>query len=105
MKRGLNMRKYKFICPVCNHDTLMVKYEAKYVYSYLLDSDAPGLINTEELLPFMYDMRDQTESKQYIECTECGALFPCIFTEADKGINFSALKKAIDQNNREKWCR
>ncbi len=76
-----------YVCPACNSSSLMVKYEAKYIYSYNVDSDAPGLKNSEEFLPFLYDKREQQEAKQYIECNTCGAQYPCFFTEGNKGID------------------
>jgi transcription elongation factor Elf1 len=84
-----------FTCPACNGKTLVAKYEAKYVYSYIIDDDAPGLKNTEEFLPFLYDNREQKEARQYIECSVCGAQFPCYFSEGNKGIDFKVFQKAV----------
>lgn len=81
-------------CPKCSKDPLVVKYEAKYVYSYIMDKDAPGLNNSSELLPFMFDKREQTEARQYVECSVCKAQFPFILNENYK-VNFMDLAEAI----------
>jgi hypothetical protein len=73
----------------------MIRYEATYVYSYFIDSDAPGLKNDREFLPFMFDNREQKDSKQYIECNSCMTKFPCFFNEWDNGIGFADLQKAV----------
>lgn len=89
------MGNKSFVCPACGSQKLMAKYEAKYVYSYIIDSDSPGTLNTEEFYPFLYDRRDQTESKQYVECNRCGAQYPCTFTTDNKGIESKVLEQAI----------
>lgn len=73
----------------------MAKYEAKYVYSYIINSDSPGILNTDEFFPFLYDRRDQTESKQFVECSECGTQYPCSFTTDNKGIDSKVLEQTI----------
>jgi len=80
MENGF-MKNNKNICPACSSTALSVKYEAKYIYTYKLDSNAPGLKNDEEFLPFLYDKRDQLEARQYIECDVCKTQFPCFFNE------------------------
>ncbi|MCX7922977.1 MAG: hypothetical protein N3B21_13340 [Clostridia bacterium] len=87
------------ICPVCNSNKLIAKYEATYIYSYIIDSDAPGLKNTEEFLPYLFDTREQKEAKQYVECGTCGAQYPCYFTEGNKGIDFSLLQRAAHSDH------
>lgn len=82
-------------CTICNGNQLMVKYEAKYVYSYTIDEDSPGLKNTEEFLPFLYDDRKQTEAIQYIECNTCNMKYPVISTHGSRGIDFKDLLVAI----------
>ena len=91
----------KLLCPTCNSNKLSIKYEAKYVYSYMIDNDAPGLRNKEELLPFMYDKREQTQSRQYIECSVCGTQYPCFISQWNEGINFKVLQQALGQHNIE----
>jgi ssDNA-binding Zn-finger/Zn-ribbon topoisomerase 1 len=84
------------VCPVCNGDQLILKYVATYEYSYIIDSNAPGLNNTKELLPHMYDNREQKENRQYIECSTCGTNYPCYFNKWTEIINGRAIQKAID---------
>lgn len=62
-------------CPICKSKDLYLKHEASYVYSYILDSDAPGMKNTEIYSPFLYDRREQTESFEYVECEKCKTRF------------------------------
>lgn len=66
----------KYTCPVCKSNNLYLKHEASYVYSYILDSDAPGSKNTEIFSPFLYDRREQTSSSEYVECNNCKAKYP-----------------------------
>lgn len=83
-------------CPACKSSELTAKYEAKYIYSYKIDSDAPGMKNTEEFLPFLYDKREQQEARQYIECDICGTQYPCFFTEGNRGIDAKMLQNAVN---------
>jgi hypothetical protein len=76
-----------------------MKYEATYVYSYFIDSDAPGLSNTEEFLPYMFDNREQKETKQYLECNTCGSVYKCYFNIWDKKIDIKDLQAAIDSGS------
>lgn len=73
------MSKSKYICPICNGSDLELKHEASYVYSYLLDSDAPGTKNSDVFLSYLYDRREQTESREYIQCNHCGTHFSTKF--------------------------
>lgn len=82
-------------CPVCNKGSFVAKYEATYIYSYELDSDAPGKENRDEFLPFLFDRRDIKDAKQYVECVNCGSKFPCNFNESDHGVLITILQKAI----------
>lgn len=84
------------VCPVCNDDNLILKYEATYEYSYIIDSNAPGLNNTQELLPYMYDTREQKDAKQYIHCGTCGTNFPCYFDKWTEGINAETIQKVLN---------
>lgn len=85
----------RVICPVCNNRHLILKYEATYEYSYIIDSNAPGLSNTKELLPYMYDSREQKDAKQYIECQTCRTHYPCYFDKWTEGITTETIQKAI----------
>jgi len=77
-----------------------MKYEAAYVYSYVIDSDSPGMKNKEEFLPFLFDKREQKAIDQYIECDICHAKYPCYFNQLNEGINTEVLKKVIHSSNR-----
>lgn len=73
------MENNNYICPVCSSNDLTLRYEASYVYSYVIDKDAPGLKNSEEFLSFLYDKREQKDSRTYIECNKCGTQYPYTF--------------------------
>jgi DNA-directed RNA polymerase subunit RPC12/RpoP len=81
-------------CPVCGSRKLAMKYEAKYVYTYVIDDDAPGLKNDTEFLPFLFDKREQTEANQYIQCSSCGAVLPCYYSQANEGFDFGSVDPA-----------
>lgn len=92
------MSENRLLCPVCNNSNFLIKYEATYVYSYIIDSDAPGLRNKNEFLPFMFDNREQKDTKQFVECITCGSKFRCYFNQWDNKIGFKALQEAISQH-------
>ena len=71
------MSSEHYTCPVCKSKELYFKHEASYVYSYVLDSDAPGMKNDEIFSPFLYDRREQTGSIEYVECDNCKTRFQC----------------------------
>lgn len=74
-----NRLKYtskKYQCPLCEGKELIMRYEAGYVYSYVIDNDAPGLMNSDEFLSYLYDKRELKEARTYIECSKCGSQFP-----------------------------
>ncbi len=70
------MKEIEYKCPICNGSDLTLKHEASYVYSYKIDSDNPGLRNSEEFLSYQYDKRENTSNREYIECNQCGTQFP-----------------------------
>ena len=70
------MENTKYQCPVCSSRALTLRYEASYIYSYVINSDAPGLNNTEEFQSYLYDKREQKDSRTYIECNHCGTQYP-----------------------------
>lgn len=85
----------KITCPQCGSNDLIAKFQASYVYSYRIDNDAPGSENDDEFLPFLFDNREKTDSKEYLECNNCKTKFPCDFNEGTKGISMTILQKAI----------
>jgi 5-methylcytosine-specific restriction endonuclease McrA len=70
------MKKNHYQCLVCDSTDLTLHHEASYVYSYIIDSDAPGLKNTDEFLSFLYDKREQKDTRTYIMCNSCGTQYP-----------------------------
>jgi len=85
----------KIVCPFCNSQKFVAKYEATYIYSYILDSDALGRKNEDEFLPFLFENREKKEDTQYLECSNCGSKFPCNFGPGENGIDFTILQKAV----------
>jgi hypothetical protein len=73
------MKDNEYKCPICNGSDLTLRHEASYVYSYKIDSDKPGLLNSDVFLSYQYDKRENTNSRNYIECNQCGTQFPCNF--------------------------
>lgn len=65
-----------YACPICHSKDLTLRHEASYVYSYVIDSDAPGLKNNDEFHSYLYDKREQREDRSYIECNQCGTQYP-----------------------------
>ena len=90
------------VCPVCNDNHLVLKYEATYEYSYTLDSNAPGHNNTKELLPYMYDSREQKDAKQYLECSTCKTQYPCYFGKWTDGITAKQIQNALSSERIQK---
>lgn len=86
-------------CPKCNNNNFLAKYEATYVYSYKLDTD--NFKDEKETLPFMFDNREQSHTKQYIECQHCKEKFPCSFNQGSNEVNFTIVKKAIRSPHKE----
>ena len=91
------MEEWKSVCPVCGSSSLMLKYEASYVYSYAIDSNAPGTLNINEFLPFMYDSREQKDTKQYIECSKCSTRIPCYFHEQNNRLDSKSIERVLNQ--------
>ncbi len=87
------------VCPICNNNEFQIKYEATYVYSYNIDSDAPGQKNHEEFLPFLFDNREQKDTKQFLECNSCGTQYRCYFNQWDDKISIKDLQSAISTYN------
>ncbi len=88
------------VCPQCHQSNFVVKYEASHVYSYIVDSDAPGRKNRDEFLSFLFDKRELTKSDQYVECQSCGAKFPCSFNVWNNETSRKELQSAIDNNTK-----
>ena len=85
------------VCPNCHNNRFVVKYEASHIYSYVVDSDAPGRKNNEEFLSFLYDNRELTQSDQYLECQSCGVKFPCSIHIWNNHTSRKELQEAINK--------
>ncbi len=86
------------LCPNCLQGQLMLKYEATYVYSYLLDSSTPGTRNKNEFLSFQYDKREKVEEAQFIKCEKCGYQVPCVFSPENNQIDIKQISDSLRLN-------
>ena len=84
------------ICPKCNSTNFKVKREATYLYAYKLDTPVNKTQSIEEDgLPFLFDYREQLDNKEYLECEECHAKYPCDLQGDNPKIHLTILQKAI----------
>ena len=84
------------ICPKCNGKNFEVKHEATYLYTYKIDTVNTNIDDEEsENLPFLFDNREQTCFKEYIECNQCGTKYPCSFDKDNQTIDLTIMRKAI----------
>ncbi|NLZ48052.1 MAG: hypothetical protein GX895_04560 [Clostridiales bacterium] len=83
-------------CPRCNSKEFEIKRKVTYIYTYKIniDSNDENLDKTEEL-PFLFDNREKTESKEYLLCKTCKNKYPINLEEEGSKINFTILRKAI----------
>lgn len=90
------------VCPKCNSKNFEIKHEATFLYTYKID-----VINSNvdeegsENLPFLFDNREQTCFKEYIECSTCGNRYPCSIDSENQTIDLTIMKKAIRADNVE----
>lgn len=86
------MAEHRYTCPICRSSNLTLRYEASYIYSYIIDDNAPGLSNSEEFLSFQYDKREQKDNRSFIECNQCKSQYPSTFLQdvlkADKSNDY-----------------
>ena len=87
-------------CPKCNGKNFEIKHEATFLYTYKIDM-MNGNIDEEENLPFLFDNREQTCFKEYIECSKCGVKYPCTINKEKQTIDLTIMKKAIRADNVE----
>ena len=85
--------KKSLICTNCSGSQFTVKRIATYLYSYNLES------KDSEALPFLFDNRELVQSREYLQCEQCGAKFPCVLDEQNKTINFTIEQKAVRANH------
>lgn len=89
-------------CPRCNNKNFEIKHEATYLYTYKIDSiNANTHDNESENLPFLFDNRQQTSFKEYIECNKCGIRYPCSINTENQTIDLTIMRKAIRADNVE----
>ncbi|WAG59681.1 hypothetical protein [Clostridium estertheticum] len=88
------------ICPKCNGKNFEIKHEATFLYTYKIDIVNASIDNEEsENLPFLFDNREQTSFKEFIECDNCGTKYPCSFDKYNQTIDLTIMKKAIRADN------
>jgi len=86
------------VCPKCNSKNFEIKHEATYLYTYKIDTLNVNVnVDDEELenLPFLFDNREQTCFKEFIECNQCGTKYPCSFNKENQTVDLTIMKKAI----------
>lgn len=83
-------------CTKCEGVHFEIKRMATYLYTYKLNTPLTEEWSKEnEPLPFLFDNRELISSKEYLECKECGAQFPCDLYSKDTKVHFTILQKAI----------
>ena len=88
------------ICPKCKGKNFEIKHEATFLYTYKIDT-LNGNVDEDENLPFLFDNREQTCFKEYIECSKCGVKYPCAINKENQTIDLTIMKKAIKSDNVE----
>jgi DNA-directed RNA polymerase subunit RPC12/RpoP len=88
------------VCPKCNNKNFEMKHEATYRYTYKIDTASENIDDEQsENLPFLFENREQTCFKEYIECDHCGVRFPCSFDKDSQTIDLTIMRKAIRADN------
>ncbi|MGH4121365.1 MAG: hypothetical protein ACREV6_00195 [Clostridium sp.] len=87
-------------CPKCNSKNFEIKHEATFLYTYKIDTVNQNIEEEgPENLPFLFDNREQTCFKEYIECSTCGTKYPCSIDKDSQTIGLTIMKKAIRADN------
>jgi len=90
------------ICPKCNSKNFEIKHQATYLYTYKIDTTSWNTDDVEsQNLPFLFDNREQTCFKEYIECNNCGVRYPCSIDTNNQTIDLTIMRKAIRADNIE----
>ncbi|MCM1988632.1 hypothetical protein [Oceanirhabdus seepicola] len=88
--------KKSLVCNKCNGNHFVMKREATYLYTYKVDTPiTQKWSESKENLPFLFDNREKVGDKDYLECEECGAKYPCDLDNGDVNIQFTIEQKAI----------
>lgn len=83
-------------CPDCNSSHFKIRREAAYLYTYTLDTlNEKDESESDESLPFLFDNREKIDSREYLECENCGAKFPCHLDELNNKIHLTIVQKAL----------
>ena len=84
------------ICNKCNGNHFVMKREATYLYTYKLDTPiTQNWSDGKENLPFLFDNREKVGDKDYLECEECGAKYPCNLDGGGTSVRVTIEQKAI----------
>lgn len=81
--------KEPLICTNCSGSHFTLKRIATYLYNYDLEN------MNSEALPFLFDNRELMQSREYLQCEQCGAEFPCTLDERNSTINLTIERKAV----------
>ena len=80
-------------CPKCQNKELIIRREVSYVYSYKIDTDEESIESKLQEYPYLFYNREILDSKDYIQCSKCGAQFPFSFGDNPKESKMTILKK------------
>lgn len=90
-------------CPKCHGSYFQLKREATYLYTYELNSpESQKWVNDTEVLPYLFDNREQVDEKKYLTCMTCGSSYPCSLDKENGEISFTILRKALRSDFQEK---
>ncbi|WP_406242075.1 hypothetical protein ACF3M2_14360 [Tissierella carlieri] len=82
------------VCTECKGVYFEIKREATYLYTYKLETPlTKNLSDKDEALPFLFDNRELLNSNEYIECRNCGAIYPYDLY-SNNNIHFTIVQKA-----------
>lgn len=79
-----------FYCINCHSTKFLAKQLATYIYSYKIDTKS-----LDNELSFEFDNRERGNSSQYLECENCGAIYPCDFNLNPDEFDFTIMQQAI----------
>lgn len=83
-------------CPKCSNNSFELKREATYLYTYQIDSaEKEAWLNKTEVLPFLFDNREQIHEVESLICKKCSATFPCSLNKNINEMKLIILQKAL----------
>ena len=84
------------VCKKCNGNHFIMKREATYLYSYKLDTPiTQNWSENQENLPFLFDNREKVGDKDYLQCEQCGEIYPCDLDNGGTNIRLTIEQKAV----------